>query len=115
MFSNLFKRKAMPVNYIKYEPKVIRKTCEACPAQWEVLLFDDCLMYIRYRGGYLTVNVSRDCTNNIMDAVNGAEVMAKVLSRRQDGYMTDKEMYKLTAPYIDWSKLLQTSANMVMP
>jgi hypothetical protein len=58
-------------------PKVValRKTCLACPSQWEGLLEDGRTVYAHYRGGALGVGVGSD----VDEAVgNGMSELARV-------------------------------------
>lgn len=38
----------------------IRRTCHACPAQWEGMVEDGQHLYIRYRWGWLRVEVGNE-------------------------------------------------------
>ena len=72
--------------------KYIRKTCECCPSQWEVKLIDGRMLYIRYRGGILSIRISLKETDNIMDAVSGKEIIGEKLGAEFDGYLDDNTM-----------------------
>ncbi len=72
--------------------KDIKKTSECNPSQWEVKLMDGRMFYIRYRWGILSIRVSLKKTNNIMDAVNGREIIGVKLGAGFDGYLDDNAM-----------------------
>ena len=46
------------------EVKEIIQTCIACPSQWEGILKDGRMFYIRYRWGTLTIQLSKQPTND---------------------------------------------------
>ena len=74
--------------------KYIKRTCESCPSQWEVKLMDGRMVYVRYRWGILSIRVSSKKTDNIMDAVNGKEILGEKLGAGFDGYLDDDAMKK---------------------
>ena len=69
--------------------KYIRKTCECYPSQWEAKLMDGRMLYIRYRWGVLSIRASLKKTDDIMDAVNGKEIIGEKLGAGFDGYLDD--------------------------
>ena len=72
--------------------KYIKKTCECYPSQWEAKLMDGRMLYIRYRWGVLSIRASLKKTDNIMDAVDGKEILGKKLGAGFDGYLDDDAM-----------------------
>jgi len=72
--------------------KYIKKTCECNPSQWEVKLVDGRMLYIRYRWGVLSIKVSPKKTDDIMDAVNGREIIGKKLGAGFDSFLDDNTM-----------------------
>jgi len=72
--------------------KYIKRTCESCPSQWEVKLMDGRMLYIRYRWGILSIRASLKKTDDIMDAVNGKEIIGEKLGAGFDGYLSDNAM-----------------------
>jgi len=72
--------------------KYIRRTCDSCPSQWEVKLMDGRMVYVRYRWGILSIRVSPKKTDNIMDAVDGKEILGEKLGAGFDGYLDDDTM-----------------------
>lgn len=74
----------------------LKKTCIACPAQWEGTLDDGRMIYIRYRWGHLTVNVSLKPTTNIGDALDGPTVFDEHPGEDSlDGSLETEEMLHL--------------------
>ena len=53
----------------------IERTCTACPAQWEGKTRDNRPVYIRYRYGYLSVQIGKP----------GEELMASLRRQMEDG------------------------------
>ena len=80
----------------------ITKTCESCPAQWEGKTDEGKTVYIRYRWGELTIQVSPEPSNNIYEAVNGVEVINKQLGDSLNGYLTYDELKNATAGIIEF-------------
>ena len=79
------------------EVKELKRTCIACPAQWEGILSDGRIAYIRYRWGYLSVRVSKIGTTDIMDAVSGKEIFGEQLDKNSmDGYMDYETLKRVT-------------------
>jgi len=70
----------------------LERTCTACPSQWEGTLEDGRMIYIRYRHGVLQISVSKEPTNDVMDAVGGEMVFVKDIAIENDGYMSDRSM-----------------------
>ena len=63
----------------------MRKTCGACPSQWEGHLKDGRMFYIRYRGGRLSLAVSEFPTDNVYDAVGGTLIYRGKIGDDLDG------------------------------
>jgi hypothetical protein len=78
------------INVISY-----RKTCPACPAQWEGVCSDGRFIYIRFRWGSLTWGVG----NTIELAVDDSFACLDIISDEDsyNGYMEDEEMKKIMA------------------
>ena len=66
----------------------LRKTCESCPAQWEGVTEDRKYVYIRYRHGFLSVEVG------------GEEILATPHGEDWCGVMTDAEMIETVTQHI---------------
>ena len=54
--------------------KQLKQTCSAFPSQWEARTEDDKYVYIRYRGGYLSMGVGGTEDEAIRKDVVGIEV-----------------------------------------
>ena len=67
------------------------KTCCACPSQWEGIIKDEGLVYIRYRHGRLTINF----TEHGIDAVLGEEIFRKYIGHELDGLLTNEELQEI--------------------
>lgn len=67
----------------------IEKTCYGCPTQYQGKLADGRMFYVRYRWGYLSISVSEEKTDDVMDAVDGEEVLGEQLGDGLDGYLDD--------------------------
>lgn len=70
-----------------------RRTCSACPSQWDAKTADGREVYIRYRWGYLSVRVAGEGR----DAVSGKEVLGRQVGDAMDGMMDDNELKALLA------------------
>lgn len=71
------------------------QTTSCCPSQWEGLTEQNEFVYIRYRFGTLTIQMSAS-GGNISDAINiGHMVFAKSFSERLDGKMTSEELIQI--------------------
>lgn len=66
----------------------LTQTCEACPSQWEGELEDGREIYIRYRWGTLTVNVSK----GTLSAVEGPQVYYNEIGDEYDGIINQGTM-----------------------
>ena len=58
----------------------LRKTCAACPAQWEGMTEDGMAIYIRYRWGFLSVSVGIET------------IFCQRAGDSLDGYMEDDQL-----------------------
>ena len=91
--------------------KYIKKTCECYPSQWEAKLMDGRMLYIRYRWGVLSIRVSLKKTDDIMDAVDGKEILGKRLGTGFDGYLSDNAMRRYLKTALEklaiWNNLLK--------
>ncbi len=55
----------------------LKQTCVACPSQWEAYTTDGRLVYIRYRWGWLTVQVGKVEMTDTID-VAGVDPILKI-------------------------------------
>lgn len=60
------------------------QTCHACPSQWDATTPDGKRVYIRYRWGFLTVDI------------DGKRVYERQIGNSLDGVMTTAEMLNYT-------------------
>lgn len=72
--------------------KYIRQTCNACPSQWEGELEDDRNFYVRYRWGWLT-----------LDIPFGTTVFSKQLGDDLSGFLSVNNMIAELSQYLDFS------------
>lgn len=72
--------------------KSIIQTCSACPSQWEIKLTDGRMIYVRYRWGVLSMNISPTFTKDIYDAVGGEKIYRKSIGDGFDGTLTQEEL-----------------------
>lgn len=80
----------------------IKRTCYACPSQWEGKLSDGRMFYIRYRGGRFEVRTSDGPTDNLQDAVIGKTIFLNpVLGGPFDGYMSNEIMLKIIQDFFN--------------
>lgn len=69
----------------------LRKTCEACPAQWEGEDSKGNPIYIRFRWGYLSIR-QEEKGEDIMSAIDGKEIFGEKLSDGLDGSLSFEEL-----------------------
>ena len=76
--------------------KTPSQTCNACPSQWEGHLSNGKMIYIRYRWGTLTADISKNATDDIYDAIGESsdEIFYKKIGDEFDGTMGTTEMLK---------------------
>jgi len=67
------------------EIKNLIQTCEACPSQWEAQTIDNRGVYVRYRWGYLSINIS---TNPGDHGLGGQEVYGEQIGDGLDGFLS---------------------------
>jgi hypothetical protein len=72
--------------------KTFKKTCLACPSQWEGHLDDGRVVYVRYRHGELSVGVGKTINAAVQNAGSEEALYAEELSDCLDGFMTFEEL-----------------------
>lgn len=77
---------------MKYKIKELTKTCGGFPSQWEGKLEDGKMIYIRYRWGNLDVRISKNITNDILDAVKGKSIYYGYMGGEYDGVMENNKL-----------------------
>lgn len=72
----------------------ITQTCVACPSQWEGKLKDGRMFYARYRWGRLSIEVSKEPTNNVYMAMgeDGELIYNEGLGDEYDGVLGQAEL-----------------------
>lgn len=75
-------------------PKVValKKTCIACPSQWEGALEDGRAVYARYRGGALSVGVGNNVDEAVHNGMSDHALYADYVGDGLDGYMDFEEL-----------------------
>lgn len=76
------------------QPKVValRKTCIACPSQWEGALDDGRVIYIRYRHGTLSVGTGDDIAAAVRNGSSNDALHAECVGDGLDGFMDFGEL-----------------------
>jgi hypothetical protein len=85
-----------------FKVQEIRKTCESSPAQWEGKTSDGKMIYVRYRWGELTIEISPELTTHIYDAIDGVEIFNKQIGDGYDGFLTYEQLKNVTAGIIEF-------------
>jgi len=85
------------------KPKLVKlvQTCFACPSQWEGKLDDGRMIYIRYRWGVLSISVSPEPTDDIMDAVGGEEIFGTIMGDGFDGYLEEAKLMPILKNFFE--------------
>ncbi|MFH1527253.1 MAG: hypothetical protein ABIG69_11490 [Bacteroidota bacterium] len=90
---------------VRLQADTLKQTCGACPAQWEGKIKDGRMFYIRYRWGYLALEISDKATDDVMGAVGGAELFGEQIGDEFDGFLDELKMKNLTSKVMDWQGL----------
>lgn len=79
---------------INGDAKVIalKRTCLACPSQWEGSLADGRAVYARYRHGELTIGVGDDIDGAVCNASSDVALYAEEVGDDLDGFMSFEEL-----------------------
>jgi hypothetical protein len=76
----------------------LRRTCIACPSQWEGRIYEHGSIYIRYRWGNLTVRISpSDALAVRADTCLYEDDIGQRTGDRLGGYMDTDELYEALA------------------
>lgn len=81
----------------------------ACPFQIDALTDDDRLIYGRYRGGRLTVNIGQTGDFSEYAAVSGERIFFKNVGGTFDGSMSLEEFKNHTKETLDFSEAVDDS------
>jgi hypothetical protein len=81
----------------------VKRTCFACPSQWEGKTKDGQVVYARYRFGELTVGMGKDLDDAVSKS-SGALLVDVEVGGEFDGDMTFAVLKNLTAEKIEWPR-----------
>lgn len=70
----------------------LKRTCLACPSQWEGTLEDGRAVYARYRHGELSVGVGDDIDEAVRNARSDVALYAEEVGDDLDGFMSFEEL-----------------------
>lgn len=70
----------------------LRKTCLACPSQWEGALEDGRAVYARFRHGHLSVGIGETVKKAVDNARSDQALYEGDLGDRYDGFMDFEEL-----------------------
>lgn len=80
----------------------VRRTCLACPSQFEGTTDKGEFVYARYRGAQMRVDVAPDELSWNTDGHNKFTVYAESFGEPFDGYITFEELKEHTAGVLEW-------------
>jgi hypothetical protein len=92
-FGAVFKLPLRPMS--QFVVKTLLRTGLACPSMWEGELSDGRHVYVRYRGGTLSIEVG----SSRADATSFLE---KQIGHKRDGWFELEQLRKATQGVIDW-------------
>ncbi len=70
----------------------LKRTCLACPSQWEGTLEDGRAVYARYRHGELSIGVGDEIDEAVRNASSDIALYAGEVGDGLDGFMSFKEL-----------------------
>lgn len=70
----------------------LKRTCLACPSQWEGILEDGRAVYARYRHGELSIGVGDDIDEAVRNARSDVALYAEEIGNGLDGFMDFEEL-----------------------
>jgi hypothetical protein len=70
----------------------LKKTCAACPSQWEGALEDGRVIYARYRWGELSVGIGNDIDEAVHNGWTDGALFGDYVGDGFDGYMDFEEL-----------------------
>lgn len=70
----------------------LKKTCLACPSQWEGTLDDGRAVYARFRHGHLSVGIGETINGAVDNAMSGEALYEGEIGDRLDGFMDFEEL-----------------------
>ncbi len=75
--------------------KSIEQTCWACPSQWNIYLNDGSYVYVRYRHGWFSFEITSD---GVREFEYGEETYPNGIA---DGFMEEHQMKELLREHSD--------------
>lgn len=70
----------------------LKRTCLACPSQWEGTLEDGRAVYARYRHGELSIGLGNDIDEAVRNASSAVALYAEEIGDGLDGFMSFEEL-----------------------
>jgi hypothetical protein len=70
----------------------LRRTCIACPSQWEGTLADGQVIYARFRHGYLSVGLGQEIAEAVDNSKPGLALYEDLVGDGLDGFMDFEEL-----------------------
>ncbi len=70
----------------------LKKTCLACPSQWEGALDDGRAVYARFRHGHLSVGIGETVEEAVNNAMSDGALYDKEIGDGLDGFMDFEEL-----------------------
>jgi hypothetical protein len=70
----------------------LKRTCIACPSQWEGTLEDGRAIYARYRHGELSVGIGTDISEAVRSGMSDQALFTDDIGDRLDGFMDIQEL-----------------------
>lgn len=72
--------------------QLLKKTCTACPSQWEGTLDDGRAFYARYRWGELTVGLGEGVDEAVDNSMSADALVQEYVGDGLDGFMNIEEL-----------------------
>ena len=85
----------------------LEKTCTACPSQWEGTLGDGRTLYVRYRGGALSVGVGQGIDEAVRNSSSAATFFSEHVGDGLDGFMDFEELRTHLYGLLDFPESLE--------
>lgn len=70
----------------------LKKTCLACPSQWEGILDDGGAVYARFRHGHLSVGIGETVEEAVDNAMSGHALYDGEIGDGLDGFMDFEDL-----------------------
>jgi hypothetical protein len=98
-------RKGMTNGDIMLKIKRIQMFTDESPTQWFASSEDNLPVYIRYRHGWLSIQVGKLGEDWLDAADTYPTVMEELVGGENDGVMATEVMFAKTSGYLDWSEV----------